>query len=183
MDDEDYVVNLIPDSPLGSDIHNDDSPEQDNPSSSTQTLYSTPTDGLVSAAYAAGLPPSSLKRNRLKSHIIWKDERPYKRAFLEWWRSTAWGLKVHRRLEADPLWASTSRTSNYWRVFIQLAQMYNGKPYLECSICGKILEHPNNKSNGSSGMRKHLRSDACRHSPQGRRQQSTLDVLLVSRVS
>ena len=82
-------------------------------------------------------------------------------AFNDWWNLTSYGQHVAGGHARDPHWASTTCSAEGWVDFIQAATKRKGHPKLICRHCDKVLEHPNNKNTGSTGLKTHTKSYAC----------------------
>ena len=99
--DEDYITDLKYTQALPSDDEEDF--EEIAPNSSNTAVLSVPSDNLIAAAYTPRDLSTTLIRNRLKSHVIWKSEKAYKKIWNKWWKSISWGLKIERGGPGNPL--------------------------------------------------------------------------------
>ena len=107
---------------------------------------------------APGIHPNlRLHNNRYVIYEHDKDE-----IFMRWWKETEWRFDPGSDHHRYPHWNSTTRTSEAWKGYTQVADRRDGHPKLLCGYCDNIIEHPNNKNGGSSGMRQHTNSNNCR---------------------
>ena len=58
-------------------------------------------------------------------------------------------------------WGTKNRAISTWESFKEGAEIETGTPKIICTICNKILGHPD-LANGTSGMITHLTSAGCR---------------------
>lgn len=87
--------------------------------------------------------------------------------FTDWWLQTEWVLQKVADDENDDMlkllgWNSTTRTSSYWQSFDQAALATTGEPAIICCRCQSSLSHPAVKNTGTSSLKNHLRTNACR---------------------
>lgn len=95
--------------------------------------------------------------------------------WVDWWLQTDFGRKSKIK------WDST-RHSEIWSHYNQVAHSIDGAPKVMCQRCGTILEHPytvNPKAigkvqyHGTSTMQKHLKTAGCLKSEHGKRAEIT----------
>ncbi|KAI9784871.1 MAG: hypothetical protein M1816_000716, partial [Peltula sp. TS41687] len=92
---------------------------------------------------------------------------------MAWWKETEFGEKVAANDNPgfrNPNWLSTTRTAPAWAEFIQAAERTTGRPKLICRHCDEVLEHPNNRNSGSSGITAHLNRETCKKAARRRGQ-------------
>ena len=85
--------------------------------------------------------------------------------FNEWWLQTEYGAGVAAgsdRRYMNPNWDSSGRTAEAWSLFHEAAERVTGRPKIICKLCDEVLEHPNNKNAGSSGLKIHIESKGCK---------------------
>lgn len=122
------------------------------------------------------IAPSCLIRvgpDRRKAFILYN--KMSHNDWVDWWLQTDFGRKSKIK------WDST-RHSEIWSHYNQVAHSIDGAPKVMCQRCGAILEHPytvNPKAigkvqyHGTSTMQKHLKTAGCLKSEQGKRAEIT----------
>jgi hypothetical protein len=123
------------------------------------------------------LIPSVLTRvgpDRRKAFVLY--DKMTHSDWVDWWLQTDFGR------ESKINWDSTRHTE-IWEQFDQVAHGVDGAPKVMCRRCGAILEHPyivNPKSkgkkiqyHGTSTMTRHVTTNACLKSEEGKKAQIT----------
>lgn len=119
---------------------------------------------LTSFSSLSSIPPSLQSEISSRRIILFRPEEGKKEAFLQWWETTEWGLAVKEKIPGfgNPQWLSEVRRSPSWESFIQGAEIRDGRPRIQCSLCSDILDHPRAKHFGNKAMKTHLESQRCR---------------------
>jgi hypothetical protein len=109
----------------------------------------------------------------------------YHSAFNEWWMQTPIGVAIHNgKIDekfSHPHWDKTRTRGDLWDQFDQLAELFTGKPVLQCHTCQGIIQHGIYHKNGSSGMSKHLKSKECKSQQTPDSKQSIITVSITPR--
>lgn len=137
----------IPSSPAPTDISS--YPAQDSDQLSTKFIRIKPTSWPSNTFVA--LPEE-------EHHELW----------LQWWTKTEW----RRAHDVNIDWLLKRMTQACWEHFRPVADVKTGKPWALCRSCTMVLAHPTVKNAGTSSLKKHLASDACkkRHRAQEKQQ-------------
>ncbi|RDW70298.1 hypothetical protein BP5796_08695 [Coleophoma crateriformis] len=108
---------------------------------------------------------------QIPNTTVYKWTRSLSNRFLIWWRDSSW-YQQFKTTEFNPErrinWSSAVRSSTTWAAFDQGAKISTGEPVIICQNCKTILIHPGIKKTGTSSMKTHLASAACRrqaHNP------------------
>jgi hypothetical protein len=113
---------------------------------------------------------------RGKVYIIYNTS--YQQDWNSWWYSTSFAQEYNRNI-----WVLAHKDPERWNQFLQVSTL-SGTPFLLCLHCGTTIRHPNNQqygTNGTSGLKAHLDSRACKRSS-GIRNQNVATLIAVSRV-
>lgn len=109
-------------------------------------------------------PLSKLAQSQNGKYFVWKHKDH--QTFLDWWLQTSW--VINQNVDKDDLvrklrWDSSSRTSQVWQQFDQVADQKTGTPWVLCRKCqGKaVLVHPCVRNTGTHSMSTHLTSKQC----------------------
>lgn len=142
------------------------------PTASQQTVTSN-TD--LSFTQPISIPPS-LQRvgpDRRKTWILF--DNMSKKEFLEWWFETQSGASQSQQSKGKKIqWDGVGYHSKAWAKFDQVAHYITGEPKAMCKQCGRIIDHPNRSSNGTSALWRHLKADKCQQYAAGAMKQSTI---------
>jgi hypothetical protein len=119
--------------------------------------------------------PPSLQRvgpDRRKAWVLWTEMN--KDDFVVWWIQTQYPNNDHNK-KID--WEAKKK-SPYWESYDQVAHHITGEPQVMCRRCGKIIPHPQQTSNGTNSMKRHLEGAKCaKAAHDSRRQQNIQDSL------
>lgn len=75
--------------------------------------------------------------------------------FLAWWRTTPYQDKTSH-------WMKGTRGGQGWEHYEQAAEKESGHPQLLCRRCGAAIRHPFWERKGTSGLKRHYDSEACK---------------------
>ena len=132
------------------------------PSELTASQQTVTSNTDLSFTQPISIPPS-LQRvgpDRRKTWILF--DNMSKKEFLEWWFETQSGVSQSQQLKGKKLqWDSVGYHSKVWAKFDQVAHYITGEPKAMCKQCGRIIDHPNHSSNGTSALWRHLKADKC----------------------
>jgi hypothetical protein len=103
----------------------------------------------------------SLHRTSDGQYILWSETT--KDAFANWWQTTSWYEARQSGTYGLPSWDPSKRTTTTWEHYNEVASVRTGKPFVECKICERRIEHPATKNRGgTSALKGHLTSEACK---------------------
>jgi hypothetical protein len=127
-------------------------------------------------------PPPQLQLTTNKKIAIWTKEDAT--VFEEWHVLTPYMRGVVQQ-EAEhgtpsskrPTWNNPRRNAQWWEYFSEGADVQQGSPAVICKLCAASLEHPEPKNLGTSNMKRHLTTGACKQKGKRLReeQQGNLD--------
>lgn len=148
-----------PSSLAGNELYEDSFTHLDPPSiteipDSQRSLVSTQITDFLSPPSSA---PQSLQRGgppKQKVWVIWTEMN--KTEFIQWWMETQ-PYDTQKKMHWD-----AKRTSDVWQDFDQVAHHTTGEPRVLCRNCGRTLPHPNVTQNGTSALKRHLSTGACK---------------------
>jgi BED zinc finger. len=85
-----------------------------------------------------------------------------RKQFVDWWLTTEFGSR--KELQTTIRWDGKKK-SDVWERFDQVAHEKTGEPKVMCIQCHATIVHPNHHRAGSSPMKGHLTTSACRGTP------------------
>jgi hypothetical protein len=101
-----------------------------------------------------------------------------RKQFVDWWLMTEFGSK--KDVQTTIRWDGKKK-SDIWERFDQVAHDKTGEPKVMCKHCHATIVHPNHHRAGSSPMKGHITTSACRSKPSPTKQR--IDQLLRDSVS
>jgi hypothetical protein len=85
-----------------------------------------------------------------------------RKQFVDWWLTTEFGSR--KELQTTIRWDGKKK-SDIWERFDQVAHEKTGEPKVMCKQCHATIVHPNHHRAGSSPMKGHITTSACRSKP------------------